>query len=154
MEGLYYICSENKGAGQLCGYCTANLRLCFCICKKQIFSRLDSHGLMCRMYLLSEELENLTMLLSNKTRIVHDFSTIPISISVRPLLCQRHLNYLANCLNSINQRAASYFCSKHRMVLQFTLSRGGICHFALLKIPYCVPYVYIFLNKLVKFVTV
>ena len=28
-EGLYYPCSENKGADQLCSYCTADLRLYF-----------------------------------------------------------------------------------------------------------------------------
>ena len=27
--GLIYQCSENKGADQLCNYCTADLRLCF-----------------------------------------------------------------------------------------------------------------------------
>ena len=31
------LCSENK-AHQLHSYCTADLRLCFCICKKQVFS--------------------------------------------------------------------------------------------------------------------
>ena len=35
---LYYLCSENKGADQLCGYSTADLRLYFCICKKLVFS--------------------------------------------------------------------------------------------------------------------
>ena len=37
-EGLYYQCSENKGADQLCRYWAADLRLCFHICKKQVFS--------------------------------------------------------------------------------------------------------------------
>ena len=37
-EELYYLCNENKGADQLPGYCTADLRLCFCICIKQVFS--------------------------------------------------------------------------------------------------------------------
>ena len=32
------ICSESKGADQLCGYCAANLRLCFRISKRQVFS--------------------------------------------------------------------------------------------------------------------
>ena len=32
VEGLYYPCSENKGADQLRGYCKADLRLCFRIC--------------------------------------------------------------------------------------------------------------------------
>ena len=39
VEGLYYLCSENKGADQLRGKCEADLRLCFRICKKPVFSR-------------------------------------------------------------------------------------------------------------------
>ena len=35
-EGLYYPCSENKGADQLCGYHETDLRLCFRICKKPV----------------------------------------------------------------------------------------------------------------------
>ena len=38
VEGSYYPCSENKGADQLRGYREAVLPLCFCICKKTIFS--------------------------------------------------------------------------------------------------------------------
>ena len=38
VEGLYYPHSENKGADQLCSYCAADLRLCFRICKKLVFS--------------------------------------------------------------------------------------------------------------------
>ena len=38
VEGLYYQCSENKGADQLRGYREADLRLCFHICKKPVFS--------------------------------------------------------------------------------------------------------------------
>ena len=37
-EGLYYPCSENKDADQLRGYREADLRLCFRICKKLVFS--------------------------------------------------------------------------------------------------------------------
>ena len=36
-EKLYYPSSENKGADQLCSYCTADLRLCFRICKNHFF---------------------------------------------------------------------------------------------------------------------
>ena len=42
VEGLYYQCSENKGADQLCGYRTTDLRLCFRICKNPVFSRRGS----------------------------------------------------------------------------------------------------------------
>ena len=38
VEGLYYLCSENKGADQLRSYCEADLRLCFRICKALVFS--------------------------------------------------------------------------------------------------------------------
>ena len=42
MEGLYYPCSENKGADQLCGLRTADLRLCFRIFKIR-FSHNEAH---------------------------------------------------------------------------------------------------------------
>ena len=35
VDALYYLCSENKGADQLCCYRTADLHLCYHICKKQ-----------------------------------------------------------------------------------------------------------------------
>ena len=38
VEGLYYLCSETKGADQLRGYREADLRLCFRICKSLNFS--------------------------------------------------------------------------------------------------------------------
>ena len=43
VEGLYYPCSENKGADQLRGYHEADLRLCFRICKNLVFSRHGSY---------------------------------------------------------------------------------------------------------------
>ena len=42
-EGLYYPCSENKDADQLRGYREADLRLCFRICKKPVFSQRGSY---------------------------------------------------------------------------------------------------------------
>ena len=44
VEGLYYPCSENKGADQLRRYREADLRLCFRICKNPVFSRRGSFG--------------------------------------------------------------------------------------------------------------
>ena len=38
VEGLYYTCSKNEGADQLRGYRQADLRLCFHIYKKLVFS--------------------------------------------------------------------------------------------------------------------
>ena len=45
VEGFYYMypCSENKGADQLRGYCEADLRLCFRICKMLVFSHDVAH---------------------------------------------------------------------------------------------------------------
>ena len=37
-EELFYPRSENKGADQLCSYCTADLCLCYRIDKNQVFS--------------------------------------------------------------------------------------------------------------------
>ena len=34
---MYYPSSENKGADQLCSYCTADLRLCFRLCRLLVF---------------------------------------------------------------------------------------------------------------------
>ena len=42
-EGLHYPCNENKGADQLRGHREADLRLCFRICKKPVFSRCGSY---------------------------------------------------------------------------------------------------------------
>ena len=38
MEGMFYLCSKNKGADQLHVNCAADLHLCFGICIKQVFS--------------------------------------------------------------------------------------------------------------------
>ena len=45
VEGLYFPGSENKGADQLRGYCKADLRLCFRICKKPVFSQGGSYSI-------------------------------------------------------------------------------------------------------------
>ena len=38
VEGLYNLCSKNKDADQLHGHCEADLRLCFHIYAKSLFS--------------------------------------------------------------------------------------------------------------------
>ena len=43
-EKLYCLSGENKGADQLCSYCTADLRLCFRIGKNPAFSRCGSNN--------------------------------------------------------------------------------------------------------------
>ena len=42
VEGLYYLCSENKSAYQLRDYREADLRLCFRTCKRR-FSHNEAH---------------------------------------------------------------------------------------------------------------
>ena len=42
-EELYYLCSKNQGADQLCSYFTADLRLCFCIGENLVFSKCGSY---------------------------------------------------------------------------------------------------------------
>ena len=37
VEELYYPCSENKGGDQLRGYCVADLRICFRLCRNMVF---------------------------------------------------------------------------------------------------------------------
>ena len=34
---IYHPVNENKSADQLCSYCEADLRLCFCICRALVF---------------------------------------------------------------------------------------------------------------------
>ena len=41
---MYYPCNENKGADQLRGYREADLRPCFRICKKPVFSGRGPYG--------------------------------------------------------------------------------------------------------------
>ena len=38
VEGLYYLCSENKSTDQLRGHHPADMRICFHIHEKQVFS--------------------------------------------------------------------------------------------------------------------
>ena len=64
---MYYPCSENKGADQLCGYHEADLRLCFGICKKQFFFMTRHiYG-----YLFQKHLNNLNKITSNLLDIIN-----------------------------------------------------------------------------------
>ena len=64
-EVLYYPCSENKGADQLRGHREADLRLCFPICKKPVFSKRGSFN----------------PLVSGIPNLMQGFITITISLS-------------------------------------------------------------------------
>ena len=55
VEELYYPYSENKGADQLRGHREADLRLCFCICKKPVFSRRGSYNRLLLSYKVVSE---------------------------------------------------------------------------------------------------
>ena len=50
---MYYPCSENKGADQLCSYCTADLRLCFRVCRLLVFDASAQFSVFIRMPCLS-----------------------------------------------------------------------------------------------------
>ena len=43
VEGLYHLCSENKGTDQLCGYGAADLHLFFFTYAKSRFSKDTAH---------------------------------------------------------------------------------------------------------------
>ena len=45
VEGLFYICSENKGTDQLRGYCAADLYFCFWLIQKAGFLMRGRGGL-------------------------------------------------------------------------------------------------------------
>ena len=64
-EGLYYLCSENKGADQLRSYCAADLRLCFRICKMPVFSHNDAQ--LCAGYIKIKLGRNVAGLLTRLT---------------------------------------------------------------------------------------
>ena len=42
---MYYLCRQNNGTDQLSSYSTADLRLCFYICKKQVFLKSQLHSI-------------------------------------------------------------------------------------------------------------
>ena len=74
VEGLHYPYGENKGADQLRGYREADLRLCFRICKKPVFSRRGSfdhaekHTL--SYIIIMAELENIPIMPAHSRTIV------------------------------------------------------------------------------------
>ena len=58
-DQLYYPCSENKGADQLCSYCSADMHLCFCTdmvplmnCIWQGWYLLGNCGMLIKQYLI------------------------------------------------------------------------------------------------------
>ena len=68
---MYYLCSENKGADQLCVYREADLRLCFRICKKNVFLTTRLKCNMLSLQLLYQKLTGLRTDLSG-TQVVPD----------------------------------------------------------------------------------
>ena len=103
VEGLYYLCSENKGADQLRGHREADLRLCFRICKMLVFSRRGSYVILfCSPVVPKSE----PLILTPPTQQIHtklnflDLSTW--STRVGKYLCRpRDLKLLLWCLLSI-----------------------------------------------------
>ena len=81
VEGLYYLCSENKGADQLRGYREADLRLCFRICQNPVFSLCGSNMDVCLVW--SEPSGSKQMLESNIYRRISLMDMRSIFIGVR-----------------------------------------------------------------------
>ena len=78
------ICSENKGADQLHGYREADLRICFSICKKPVFSRRGSYTLCheCFHYFKSYFPKKLM----HSLRLINVIFCIPLAIKVQVLM--------------------------------------------------------------------
>ena len=75
-EGLYYPFSENKGADHLRGYREADLRLCFRICKKPVFSQRGSYGFTSnnvKCTIIRFEREILKLFLSDRLTFYRDY---------------------------------------------------------------------------------
>ena len=68
VEGLYYLSSENKGAGQLRGHREADLRLCFRIYAKRLFSHDATHEMIFRPSCFIWDLLGIT--------VIHTFMTV------------------------------------------------------------------------------
>ena len=56
------MCSENKGADQLCSYCTPDLRLCFRICKSLVFLLRGSLIISIMYFNQSQSMMNFTLI--------------------------------------------------------------------------------------------
>ena len=51
VDGLYYLCRENKGTDRLCCYRAADLHLCFRICEK-LYSQDTAHSAMIETFMI------------------------------------------------------------------------------------------------------
>ena len=75
VEGLHYLCSENKGADQLRGNRKADLCLCFRICNKPVFSW---------FYYLKTNLFHVFLFgISNNFTIAQDNENIPLQSLIK-----------------------------------------------------------------------
>ena len=94
---MYYPYCDNKGADQLRGYREADLRLCFRICKKPVFSRrfLTDIAVCCKDLFTSWffSVENIVKGVRLKVEIISLTATV-ISLSVRTdrLLVEKRKN--------------------------------------------------------------
>ena len=72
---MYYLCSENKGADQLRGYCPADLRPCFRLCKKR-FSHGVAHSIYfcwCECFIAVIELDDIYTLYDSFLELDYSF---------------------------------------------------------------------------------
>ena len=100
VKGLYYPCSKNKGADQLSSYCAADLRPCFRICKKLVFSQQGSYNDVscCRYYQFDDAVirEILGKKLSSRNRKDLDDVNEKTKVSLRS--CRRQVGRDLSCV--------------------------------------------------------
>ena len=105
VDELYYPYSENKGADQLRGYREADLRLCFRICQKTVFSRRGS-------YAFEDHFCIFDLSLSNSRKSNHIRTSTPFTyknFAARERIKQNSFNFMWGLLG---YTYFSYFCSK------------------------------------------
>ena len=103
-EGLYYPCSENKGADQLHGYCEADLCLCFRLCKLLVFSCDGSYYVRCTCTLATIWFVCVTN--DNVQNFFYPFSTTFLSCRHKKTICLHRIVGIINisCQNNMGRR--------------------------------------------------
>ena len=109
---MYCPCSENKGADQLRGYREADLRLCFRICKKPVFSRCGSNTTKGEKY--SDFLKTLSHLVSAHSisqRVIYTFHPIEKTWNEARNICEDRQGQLVKLESSAQEEEILYLGS-------------------------------------------
>ena len=125
------MCCENKGADQLRDYREADLRLCFRICKKPVFSRRGSIALR-NLYDSSERIKNTFLFLPNYM-LLPIFSIIVLLFNLieeEKIAKNKFFSIVKNKKEFVNQRTngpvnAHLISGPIRFLKVFTINRHG-----------------------------